>query len=174
MTESVSVRIELREPTSVGDLRASYDKEHRSLVRLATLLVGDQWTAEELVQDSFARLLERPPGLVSPATLDAYVRSTVLNACRSKVRRLIVERKHRERKTAPPHQASNADELPDQALRDALLALPIRQRQCVALRYYDDQTVDSIAELLGVSAGSVKTHIHRGLQRLRALLEDVE
>ncbi len=49
--------------------------------------------------------------------------------------------------------------------------LPVRQRQAIALRFYDDYSVDQIAETLGISAGSVKTHLHRGLARLRETLE---
>lgn len=141
---------------------------HYALVRLARLLIGDHGLAEELVQDTFARLVERPPGLVDATKLDAYVRTSVLNATRSKIRRRVLERHH--------HRAERPDaiedRLPDLALRNALLELPMRQRQCVALRYYEDRTVDDIAELLGTSAGSVKTHLHRGLNRLRDLLDD--
>ena len=149
------------------DLRAIYEAQFDSLLALARLLVGESGLAEELVQDTFARLLERPPKLNNADALDAYVRSAVLNACRSKIRRLVLERRH-----ATPSPTSTTDTTADHALRAALLELPIRQRQCVALRYYEDRTVADIADLLDISDGSVKTHLHRGLSRLKDLIED--
>lgn len=163
MKSGQTVRIELEEGRSdTAGLRAVYASEFPSLVRLATALLGSVALGEEIVQDTFARMLERPPRLVATAKLPAYVRTAVLNACRSKVRRLILERRHA--KTAVPTAKQPG---PDHELRKALLCLPMRQRQCVALRFYDDMTVDQIAELLDISAGSVKTHLHRGLQKLR-------
>ena len=164
-----TVRVEVDESIDVcSRLREIYDTEFVSLVRLAQLLVGERGLAEELVQDSFARLLERPPRLIEADKLAAYVRSTVLNATRSKLRRRKLERKHARNQRA--EHEDQGTQLPDLELRSALLQLPMRQRQCVALRYYDDRTVDDIAQLLDVTPGSVKTHLHRGLARLRELL----
>ena len=53
----------------------------------------------------------------------------------------------------------------------ALRSLPHRQRECLALRYYLELSVDDIADALGVSANSVKTHLKRGLRGLAASLE---
>ena len=72
--------------------------------------------------------------------------------------------------TSGQYHKDQGTQLPDLELRSALLQLPMRQRQCVALRYYDDRTVDEIAQLLDVTPGSVKTHLHRGHARLRELL----
>lgn len=149
------------------DLRRVYETQFASLVSLARLLVGEDGLAEELVQDTFARLLERPPRVSEANTMNAYVRSAVLNAARSRIRRLVLERKH-----AKPSPTSTTDHTPDHALRAALLELPIRQRQCVALRYYEDRTVQDIANLLDISAGSVKTHLHRGLKRLEEAMKE--
>ena len=54
---------------------------------------------------------------------------------------------------------------------EALRALPHRQRECVALRYYLELSVDEIAEAIGVSVNSVKTHLKRGLRSLAETLE---
>ncbi len=171
------VRLNMREKNSLvrvevldveaPDLQRVYQEEFASLVSLARLLVGDDELAQELVQDAFARLLERPPRLDSPQALPSYVRSTVLNACRSRIRRFAVERKY-----AKPDPTTTTDVAADHELRAALLELPIRQRQCVALRYYEDRTVNDIATLLGIGEGSVKTHLHRGLARLKDTLKE--
>lgn len=172
MNPDASVRIQLAPHSAQPDLQAIYERDFDGLVRLARVLVGESGLAEELVQDTFARLLERGTSLVVPDNMGAYVRTSLLNACRSRVRRLILERRHlstAERQVgSPPGEHHGADD----ELRQAILKLPMRQRQCVALRYYDDQTVHQIAELLAVSPGSVKTHLHRGLERLRTLVEE--
>lgn len=145
-----------------SEIRSLYKQEYRALVGLATLLLGRQQLAEEIVQDTFARVLGEPPRLIEPGHLQAYVRAAVLNRCRSKIRRMILERRHTVAVSDGVY-----DRYPDHALRAALLELPMRQRQCVALRFYEDRTVEDIADLLSISTGSVKTHLHRGLQRLR-------
>jgi RNA polymerase sigma-70 factor (ECF subfamily) len=53
----------------------------------------------------------------------------------------------------------------------ALDTLPMRQRQCVVLRFYEDMTDVQIAEALGISPGSVKQHLHRAMQSLTDRLE---
>ncbi len=54
----------------------------------------------------------------------------------------------------------------------AILALPRGQRACIALRFYEDMTEQEIANTLGVSVGTVKTQLHRAMQRLREALEE--
>ncbi len=67
----------------------------------------------------------------------------------------------------PGHQAD--DEL---AIREALVALPKRQREVVALRYFLDLSEREIATTLGCSTGSVKQHASRGIAALRRQLGD--
>ena len=59
------------------------------------------------------------------------------------------------------------------AVAVALRVLPDRQRACLVLRFYDDRTEAEIAAALGISTGSVKTHVHRGMAALTAALEDL-
>ena len=140
-----------------------------ALVRYATLLCGDQREAEDLVQDALIKVftaMRRPhgdgPGDVGALEhAEAYVRRTVLNLYLDRYRR-------RRRWLAVRHllggQVATAG--PDQAsperldLNSALAALPPRQRACVVLRYYADLTVGQIADDLGVTAGTVKRHLH--------------
>jgi RNA polymerase sigma factor (sigma-70 family) len=56
------------------------------------------------------------------------------------------------------------------AILGAINQLPERQRQAVSLRYFADLPVDAVAAAMGVTDGAVKSHLHRGLERLRALL----
>jgi RNA polymerase sigma factor (sigma-70 family) len=56
------------------------------------------------------------------------------------------------------------------ALMSALAAVPVRQRQAVVLRYFDDLSVEAVAEIMGSSPGTVKSQSAKGLAKLRAAL----
>ncbi|MET0727926.1 MAG: SigE family RNA polymerase sigma factor [Acidimicrobiales bacterium] len=158
-----------------AELAAAYREHYRSLVRLASLLIDDVGTCEEVVQDAFVQVWRTAPQLRSPDRLPAYLRSAVLNGARSTLRKRVVRRRHLT--SAPdPAPAAETDAMagdPDHSVLRALRALPVRQREVLALRYYLDLSETDIAETLGISTGSVKTHAHRGLTALAAALEDL-
>ena len=157
-----------------ADLAAAYREHYRSLVRLASLLVDDVGRCEEIVQDAFVKVWRRPPVLTGDDRLPAYLRSAVLNGARSHLRRRGVERRHLRAvglaAAAPEHGPLTGD---DDRVLAALRSLPDRQREVLALRYYLDLSEAEIAATLGISAGSVKTHAHRGLATLAERLEDL-
>lgn len=136
-----------------------YQREYGSMVRLACLLVGSNEIAEELVQDAFVAVHRRWDGLVNPG---GYLRTCVVNGCRSHQRRAALERRRRPRPEAD-HTGLQADEL-----WDALLRLPFRQRAALVLRYYEDATEGDIAAALDVRPATVRSLVHRGLAKLRA------
>lgn len=159
---------------SATGLATAYAAHYASLVRLAALLLDDVGTCEEVVQDAFVNVWRRDPALAAPDRLPAYLRSAVLNGARSQLRRRQVRRRHE----APVSPAAPAAEVASLAARGddevlaALRALPDRQREVLVLRYYLDLSEADIATTLGISVGSVKTHAHRGLATLAAVLED--
>jgi RNA polymerase sigma-70 factor (sigma-E family) len=158
----------------VTDLESVYREHYRSLVRLASLLIDDVETCEELVQDAFVAVWRRPGAVDDPAKLPAYLRSAVLNGARSVLRRRRVARRHL---TAVPLSAPGADVTAlargaDPSVLLALRSLPDRQREVLVLRYYLDLSEAEIAETLGLSPGSVKTHAHRGLAAMSDRLEE--
>jgi RNA polymerase sigma-70 factor (sigma-E family) len=146
------------------------------------LLVHDVETAEEVVQDSFVAMHGRWRTLRDPEHGLAYLRQTVVNRSRSELRHRGVRAKHADKaatSTGPLHrERPGADEDAIAAERrsavlDALRALPDRQREVLALRYYLDLSEADIASTLGISPGAVKTHASRGVAALRSLMEDV-
>ena len=160
----------------VYDLERLYREHYRSLVRLAAILVDDVATCEELVQDAFVAVLRRSGGWLDDEKAPAYLRSAVLNGARSHLRKQQVRRRWL-RSAEPPGTAGGADGVVDAAsgeVLDALRALPERQREVLALRYYLDLSEAEIAAALGIAAGTVKTHAHRGLAALASRLEGVE
>ncbi len=159
---------------TLPDLASVHRAHYRSLVRLASLLVDDVGTCEEIVQDAFVRVWQRTPALRDDERLPAYLRSAVLNGARSHLRHALVTRRHLQ--PAPdPADGPDAHGLPGDVgqVLAALRALPDDQREVLALRYYLDLTEAEIAVTLGISAGSVKTHAHRGLATLAERLEDL-
>ena len=144
-----------------ADLAELFAEEYLGMVRLATLLVDDQARAEELVQDAFVRVHRRWARIDNPG---AYLRTAVVNACRSHLRRRRLAR-HRD-----PLLHADADRVASQdpdELTDALAALPYRRRAAIVLRYYADLPDAEIAAAIGVRPPTVRTLIHRGLADLR-------
>jgi RNA polymerase sigma-70 factor (sigma-E family) len=138
------------------------------------LLVGDPETAEEVVQDSFVAMHGRWRSLREPDQGLAYLRQTVVNRSRSVLRHRGVRARHVP-DLAPDLPGADVHALATERRRlvlDALRALPDRQREVLALRYYLDLSEAEIAETLGISKGAVKTHASRGAATLRAQMEE--
>jgi RNA polymerase sigma-70 factor (sigma-E family) len=163
-------------PAAVGEpepLERLFDEHYGSLVGLARLLLDDGDAAEEVVQEAFARLAVGRSRLRDPDRAPAYLRSTVVNLARGRLRRRAVARRHPEPAPVP---VGGADEFAVRAdarrrVLDAVRSLPRRQREVLVLRYYLDLSEREIADSLGISAGSVKTHASRGLAALGPVLE---
>lgn len=154
------------------DLDGLFRAHATPLLRLAVVLTGDQRLAEDLVQDAFVRL-HRSGARPAPGTELAYLRRTVVNLSHGHHRRLRIARSH----PPDPPRAAPAAELDavrhdgQRRVADAVRALPRRQRDCVVLHYFADLTDTEIADVLGISAGSVKTHLHRARAALAHVLE---
>ena len=138
-----------------------YRGTYAPMVRLAHLLTAADPAAEELVQDAFLRVRSRWDRVDNPP---AYVRAAVVNACRNHQRRRVLERRHRT------VMNDSSQDAPGE-LRDAIAALPGRQRAAVVLRYYEDLPEAEIADLLGCSVPAVKSLLHRAIQDLRRVIE---
>jgi len=171
-------------PVCGGDLQTSaavtqddvaelFRAHQLGLVRLATMLVGDQETAEDIVQDVFARVFRGWERVTASGVSAAYFRTAVVNGCRSVQRRRGVASRFRgsaEAKVwAEPAASAEAAVLLTEDRRRvlrALASLPHRQREVLVLRYYQRLTQAEIAETLRISQGTVKSTISRGLTAL--------
>ncbi|HET7487185.1 MAG TPA: sigma-70 family RNA polymerase sigma factor [Acidimicrobiales bacterium] len=160
-------------PGAETGLAALHRDHYRSLVRLAAVLVDDVATCEELVQDAFVAVLARRSAVGDAARLPAYLRSAVLNRARSHLRRRRTSERPRPLalvRTEPSAEAGALLDEEHQEVLAALRALPERQREVLALRYYIDLSEADIAATLGIGAGTVKTHAQRGLAALHQTL----
>jgi RNA polymerase sigma-70 factor (sigma-E family) len=150
----------------VDPLEALYCEQRQAMVRLAHLLTGSNLAAQDLVHDAFVKIRPRLTELDNPG---GYLRRVVVNECRMWLRHDAVEQRHqrgeREQVQLPPE----LDEM-----WAALACLPERQRIVLVCRYYEDLTVDEIAEVLDCPSGTVKSLIHRGLASLREVIDDAD
>ncbi|MGH3378079.1 MAG: SigE family RNA polymerase sigma factor [Actinoallomurus sp.] len=152
---------------------ALYSAHYRSLVRLATLLVRDVATAEEVVQDAFVAMHGAWRRVREPEKALSYLRQSVVNRSRSVLRHRAVVEKYAPKGLPDAPSAENGAivELERSAVVKALSALPNRQREALVLRYYGDLSEAEIAQSMGISRGAVKSHTARGMAALRSVLE---
>ncbi len=161
-------------PTSSrAAVTALFLAHHRRLVGLASLLVDDHGSAEEIVQDAFESLYKRWNGLRDPSTAVAYLDRSIVYGARSWVRRRVTARSFvpPEAGVLPSAESAIVDGRRKEELALAIRELPQRQREVVVLRYYLDLSEEQIATWLGVSTGSVKRHAFRATAALQKRME---
>lgn len=143
------------------------------LRRLAYLLCRDWHEADDLVQAALTRLYLYWPRAARMDNIDAYVRTilvrTFLGERRSAWFRRVLLRPGPAENTAAGAASVDLDVALD--LREALAAIPPRQRATLVLRFYCDLDVEQAATVLGCSAGTVKSQTSKGLAALRRMLE---
>ena len=143
-----------------------YRAERDGLVRLAYLMTGSQAVAEDLVQDTFIRVMARLDPGTSPG---AYLRRSVINACYSWHRRAWREVGGDD---GPVRRGPEGlDEGGDVEMWDALGRLAPRRRSVLVMRYYLDMSEADVAATLGCRVGTVKSTTHRALAELRKMIE---
>lgn len=136
-----------------------YRDERLALVRLAYLLTGGRDHAEDIVQTAFEAAQTRWDELDDP---HAYLRRVVVNRAQDL---------HRRRYRQRPRPEPAVTHLPEiDETWTALQRLPDRQRAVVVLRFYEDLPLTDIARLLDRPEGTVRSDLHRALDRLRRTL----
>jgi RNA polymerase sigma-70 factor (sigma-E family) len=139
-----------------------------SLLRTAYLLTGDFGLAEDAVQAMFGRVYQSWPKIRHREAADSYCRRALIREVGSWRRRRRIQ--HVLTDQVPERAVVHERYDEDDSLRTALVALPHQQRAVVVLRYYADLSEAEVADLLDISAGSVKQHTHRALTKLREAL----
>jgi RNA polymerase sigma-70 factor (sigma-E family) len=143
---------------------------HAELLRFAHVLAGDRHLAADLVQDALVRAGLGWRRIQRQDDPEGYLRRTIVNGYLNRRRAL-----RRERLVAdlPEEQGAAAGRpdapiLADDEMWAMLATLPRQQRAVLVLRYYLDLSEAQIAEVLGCSAGTVKSNAARALAKLRA------
>lgn len=148
---------------------ALFDQCFESMKRLAFLLGADD--PENIAQEAFVRVHDRWATLDTDKALP-YLRTTVVNLSRSRLRHLrVVRRSPRE----PNRDIASAESTvlaghTSRTVHDALHRLTRRQRQVLVLRYWLDLDQQSIADTLGIAVGTVKATTHHAMAALRKAL----
>jgi RNA polymerase sigma-70 factor (sigma-E family) len=155
--------------------REFVESRSAALLRTAWMLTGDEAAAEDLLQNALARTWPHW-ARVAEGHPDAYVRKVMLRVnASSRARRWTHEVPTPDALFDPPRQRPRPDDaarVDDRLeLGHALMTLPTRQRQVVVLRYFDDLSVETVAELMGCSTGTVKSQSAKGLAKLRHALD---
>jgi RNA polymerase sigma-70 factor (sigma-E family) len=151
---------------------ALFRDHHAELVRLAVLMTGDQGSAEDIVQDVFARLCTRDYLPEAGGALP-YARVAVLNGCRSALRRRAIARRFGGARDGPARDLTQASAEHEVLLAEdrrqvlaALAGLSQRRREVLVLRYWLGLPEAEIAAMLGISPGTVKSTAARGIAAL--------
>ncbi|MBT0768861.1 SigE family RNA polymerase sigma factor [Kineosporia sp. J2-2] len=135
------------------------------LLRLGHALTGNPHDASDLVQDVLEKVGVRWKTLQRQgANIDAYIRRAMVNARTSRWRR---RRRETLVASAPDSTVAPHDRFDDEPLWQALGTLPAKQRAVLVLRYYEGLNESEIADALGISAGTVKSHASRAMAALR-------
>jgi RNA polymerase sigma-70 factor (sigma-E family) len=165
--------------TAEAHVTALYQTHALSLARLALVMLGDAAAAEDVVQDAFLGLYRRWDRLADPAVAQSYLRTSVLNGCRTALR-------HQSRRSAriddadddvvfsgPVLESAEATVVHGEEHRAVLAAirrLPARQREALVLRYYLDLTEEQTAAAMQVSRGTVKSATSRAIAAVGRML----
>ena len=162
-------------PTRAELVEVLFRRHYAELLRLAVVMLGSREAAEDAVQEAFVAVHRNWRSLRDPEAAEAYLRSAVLNRCRSWMRRQVTLRAPRplmlvrDQQESPEDTTVGRDEVG--SLVAAMRTLARRQREVLACRFVLEMSVAETARLLEISTGSVKTHTHRGLQALQQRIE---
>jgi RNA polymerase sigma factor (sigma-70 family) len=168
--------------TAERHVTALYQAHALSLARLALVMLGDQPAAEDVVQDAFLGLYRRWDNLTSLSAARSYLRTSVLNGCRTRLRRQsrhgvladgTAGAHHDGAFAGPSLESAEATVVHGEEHRAVLAAirrLPARQREALVLRYYLDMTEDQAADAMRVSRGTVKSATSRAIASVGRML----
>jgi RNA polymerase sigma-70 factor (ECF subfamily) len=168
-------------PASPAECEALYREHGARVLRLARLLLDDRQEAQDVAQEVFLKLLRAHAAENRPMQWGPWLTKVTVNACRDRRRSgwwrwwrgarepiedvVVVD-------LAPTPERAALDAASRERIGQVFRQLPQRQREAVVLRYVEGGTTREVAEQLGVTTGSVKRHLFRAIERLRAALGD--
>ena len=162
--------------TAEDAVTALYEAHALGMIRLAHIMLGDRQSAEDVVQEAFCGLYRRWSHLTDPGSAVHYVRSAVLNQCRSVLRRRTASQAQRQAASNPESVRSAESAVLTREERDEIMRavrrLPPRQREALVLRFYLDLSAEETATTMGISPSSVRSATHRALASLGRMLQE--
>ena len=140
-------------------------RHENTLFRAALAILGDVHGAEDAVQETFLRYLEKRPELRDEQHEKAWLLKVTANLCKSALR---AQKRHPTVELLDVYPAPDRD---GRELVEAVLELPANQRAAIHLHYYEGYSTEEIAAILGQRPGTVRSHLSRGREALRQKLK---
>lgn len=154
-----------------GD-RAAFESlygRYAAMVHGILLARVPRWDVEDLVQDVFLVVFRRLPSLRDPAAFPGWLATIARNRATDHLRRAPkTEELHENYASSNPREADETEAL---AILEAIRALPEAYRETLILRLVEGMTGPEIAARTGLTPGSVRVNLHRGMARLRERLD---
>lgn len=150
----------------MDDLSCFCRDEYPRLTRFLDVYCGDLAIAEELAQETLARVWKNWRKVKNYENPSAWAHRVAVNLANSHLRRRAAERRARDRADREvPRQANDSSDAI--ALREVVSSLPARMRSVLMFRYYLDLSYPEIADLLQIPESTARSQVHRALGRLR-------
>ncbi len=143
------------------DIESTVRTYANMLYRLSLSMLGSSADAEDAVQETFLRYVQKAPDFESAAHEKAWLIRVCINRCRDEQRR-------RRRDILP--QESSAGNIPDIPIMEALRKLPEKFRLVMMLHYSEGYPVDDIAKIIRRTPSAVKMRLKKGRQLLKEIL----
>ncbi len=154
-------------------LKQLMDNHGDHIYRTATLLLKDSHLAEDISQEVFLVAYQKIHQYRGEGSLRGWLLQITVNLCRSKMRRASWKRlifREIADHELPSREAGTEQSAMKLSLRSYIQQLPYKYREVIALHYYQDLTVQEIGNVLGESAGTIKSKLSRGRSLLREKL----
>ena len=172
-----------------GDRQAAdelYTTVHQGLYYYISKTVNDPELAQDLLQETFIEIYQTIDKLNEPTAFLKWSRQIAYHKCTAYARKakdVLVDENEDGLSVFDTIEEDRTEFIPDEALDKAdlkqtihamLVALPMEQRSAIILRYFDEISVKEIAEIQGVSEGTVKSRLNYGRKALQKSVEDYE
>ena len=156
-----------------SDFQGKYESHSRNLENLSRRLTNAESSADDLIQETWVALLQRPPKPHSnvPAWMKAVMRNLAIRSEQTRVSRRNRESKAARSERTESHAHEMIRKLDLERIRNEVGALDEPYRTLIRMRYFENKPPRIIAQELGQNTGTIKSQIHRGLERLRQRLE---
>lgn len=171
---NVRARLIEGDPSALGDV---YDQFSSLVYGLALRVIGDPRAAEDVSQDVFVWLWERPEAFdPSRGSLRSWIGTITHRRAVDHVRREAARRRRNEREASQAVAVPDVGELATalvtaERVRSALDGLPDAQRKAIDLAYFEGQTYREVGETLGIPEGTAKSRLRLALRKIASILE---
>jgi len=162
----------------INELEEIMQQHTERLIRLAFYYVKDLQSAEDIVQDVFIKFYDNQQNYEERGELRAYLSRLVVNKSKDYLRSWTYRKIQVQQKVFAKQAIMKRDMLVQQdeqtLVENAILALPLKQREVLIYFYFEEMPVIEIAELLSIPESTVKTRLRRGRELLKPKLQHIE